>query len=143
MAKLGDMHTTNYSNTFIAVADDCPVTAAEVPAAKADKPTVASMQFDMIGQNPYKYSSDDVIFQVYADKSGIGKKDQPAARDLFFSKGQPCLRASPLAKRYGWGVHSNEEGKVAIYAVDSEEYKKLSKDKKLTQIKAMRSKRES
>lgn len=137
------VHTTDYTNTFITVADDCPVSAAEVPAAKGDKPTVTSLQFDMIGQHPYRYSSDDVIFQVYADKHGIAKKDLPEARELFFSKGQPCLRASPLGKRYGWGVHSNAEGKVAIYAMDSEEYKKLSKDRKLTQVKAMRSKRES
>ena len=141
MALRSGIHTTDYQNTFISVAEDCPVTEAEVPVAKGGKPTVASMQFDMIEQHPYKYTSDDVIFLVHAGRNGISKKDQPAERELFFSKGQPCLRASPLGKRYGWGVHSDEKGKVAIYAVESDEYKKLSEDKQLTQVKAMRSKR--
>lgn len=59
----------------------------------------------------------------------------------FFSKGQACFRASPLTKRYGWGVHSNAEGKIALYAVGSEEYQKLSEDQALKHLKAMRSKR--
>jgi hypothetical protein len=38
-------------------------------------------------------------------------------------------------------VHHNAEGKIAIYAADSAEYKKLAKDQKLKQLKAMKSKR--
>jgi hypothetical protein len=57
----------------------------------------------------------------------------------FFAKGQACLRASPLAKRYGWGIHFNLEGKIAIIGVDSKEYHNLVKDKSIQKIKAMRS----
>lgn len=135
------MHTTNYQNTFIEVADDCPVKIGEVPPQKGDNKTVANSQFDLIANNPYKYTSDDVLFQVFAERNKINRHEQPAAREQFFSKGQPCLRSSPLAKRYGWGVHSDGEGKVAIYAVDSPEYKKLAKDKTLQHIRAMRSRR--
>lgn len=63
------------------------------------------------------------------------------AREQFFSKGQACFRSSPLGKRYGWGVHSDGKGKIAIYAVESPEYKKLAKDKSLEHVKAMRSKK--
>jgi hypothetical protein len=28
---------------------------------------------------------------------------------------------SPLAKHYGWDVHHNAEGKVALYAAESDE----------------------
>ncbi|MEJ7677002.1 MAG: DUF6157 family protein [Segetibacter sp.] len=59
----------------------------------------------------------------------------------FFSKGQPCFRSSPLPKRYGWGVHSDHEGKMAIFAVESDEYKNFLKDKNLKHLKAMRTKR--
>jgi len=133
------MTTTNYINTFIAVAEDCPVNTAEVPTKKGEKPTVATLQYDMISKHPYKYDSDAVIFNVYAEKNDLTKMEMPAEKEKFFSKGQACLRASPLTKRYGWGVHSNEKGKVAIYAVESEEYAKLSKDKNLQHVKAMRS----
>ncbi len=135
------MNTTNYLNTFIEVAEDCPVTAAEIPPQKGNEKTVANIQFEMISNNPYKYTSDDVIFSVFAIKNNMSKKDIDKEREKFFSKGQPCLRSSTLAKRYGWGIHSNTEGKVAVVAVESVEYKKHLNDKNLKHIKAMRSKR--
>jgi hypothetical protein len=135
------MHTTNYYDTFIEVADDSPVTAAEIPPQKGDSKTIAGLQFDMLIERPYHYSSDDVVFGVYAVKNQIIKKNEAAEREKFFSKGQPCLRSSPLGKRYGWGIHSNAEGKVALYAVNSGEYKIFASDKSLKHLKAMRSKR--
>jgi Family of unknown function (DUF6157) len=136
------MHTTNYYNTFIQIAEDCPVAQAEVPPLKGDDKTIANLQFEMIVDNPYKYTSDDVIFHGYAVKNKIsGKTALGEARENFFSKGQACLRASPLTKRYGWGVHHNAEGKVAIYAADSAEYKQFMKNKTLKQLKGMNSKR--
>jgi hypothetical protein len=133
------MKTTNYINTFIAVAEDCPVLIAEVPKPKAAKPTVASMEYDMISQNPYSFTSDDVLFHVYMVKNEITKAELSKAREAFFGKGQACFRAAPLGKRYGWGIHSDEAGRVAIYAVESTEYSKLLNDKNITQLKAMRS----
>ncbi|MDF2189126.1 DUF6157 family protein [Paraflavitalea sp. CAU 1676] len=135
------VHTTNYHNTFIEIADDCPVRIGEVPPQKGDSKTVANHQFDLIAHNPYKYTSDDILFQVYAIKNNIDRLEQPAARAAFFSKGQPCLRSSPLSKRYGWGIHSDAEGKVALYAVDSPEYRQKLKDKTLQHVRAMRSKK--
>lgn len=135
------MHTTNYFDTFISVAEDCPADKAEVPPVKGENKTVANLQFDMIINNPYKYTSDDVLFKVHALRSGIGTAAQKAEREAFFSKGQACMRASPLTKRYGWGVHCNAEGKIAIYALDSPEYIKLAADKKIAHTKGMRSKK--
>lgn len=134
------VHTTNYENALIQIADDCPVDISEVPPVKG-KRTAANIQFDLISKHPYKYTSDDVLFQVYAEKNDLTEKEYEAARKKFFSKGQVCLRCSPLTKRYGWGVHSNKDGKVALIGCESTEYKKLSKDKSLTTVKAMRSSR--
>ena len=133
------MGTTNYKNTFISVAEDCPAITAENPVEKNGKPTAASLQFKMIAKHPYKFDSDDVLFNVFAVKNEITKSEFEVQKEKFFMKVQPCFRASPLTKRYGWGVHSNEKGKIAIYPVESAEYKKLSTDKNLTQLKAMRS----
>lgn len=135
------MKSTNYKNTFISVAEDCPVMVAEVPLLQGGKPTVASIQFELLNGNPYKYTSDDVIFLVHALRNGIDKVKFPQARNDFFSKAQACLRASPLAKRYGWGVHHDSEGRIAIFAIESVEYARLTKDNALKQLKAMRSKR--
>lgn len=134
------MHTTNYIHTFIEVAEDCTAKKGEIPPEK-ESPTTASLQFNLLYNNPYRYTSDDVIFTAYAIKNDIPKSEWPEVRKAFFSKGQACLRSSPLTKRYGWGVHNDGNGKVAIFAQDSGEYKRYSKDKSLQHVKAMRSKR--
>jgi hypothetical protein len=99
----------------------------------------------MIAEASYKYTSDDVIFatSVYGRELGpkATKKQRSLARDEFFSKGQACMRASGLGKRFGWGVHANAEGRVAIYAVDSKRYQALARDPGLKQVRAMRTKR--
>lgn len=135
------VHTTNHPNIFIEIADDCPIKHGEIPPLKGDKLSVANMQFDIVSRNPYKYTSDDLLFQVYADRNNIPNSHRAKAREEFFSKGQPCFRTSPLTKRYGWGVHSNEEEKIAIYGCETPEYKKFSKDKQLTVVKAMKNSR--
>ncbi|MEH6308753.1 DUF6157 family protein [Olivibacter sp. CPCC 100613] len=99
------IHTTNYLNTFIAVADDCIAKKGEIPPEKKSGKTLANRQFDLIMKHPYQYTSDDVLFQCFAQKSDL-KGNLTMARTAFFSKGQACLRSSPLAKRYGWGIHS-------------------------------------
>jgi hypothetical protein len=135
------VHTTNYENTFIEVAEDCPAVSGEIPKQKGDAKTVASILFEMISQNPYQYSSDDVLFQVFADKNDLTKSEYEDARKKFFSKGQACLRASPLTKRYGWGIHNNEKGKIALFGRETKEYQEFSKDKNLKVVKAMRNSR--
>lgn len=134
-------HTTNYYNTFIEIAEDCPIDQAEIPPLKGDAKSVANLQFEMINKNPYKFSSDDVLFQVFADRKEILKEEIAAARKVFFSKGQACFRASPLTKRYAWGIHSNSEGKIALIAAGTDEYQKLINDPNLKKYKAMKSKR--
>ena len=135
------IHTTNYPNTFIEIAEDCPANVGEIPPAKGEEKSVANIHFDMIRANPYKYTSDEVVFQVFALKKDLTVGEMDIERTAFFSKGQPCLRASPLGKRYGWGIHHDSEGKVAIFGADSEEYQRFLLDKTLAKTKAMRSKR--
>lgn len=135
------VHTTNYENTFIEVATDCPAAGGEVPPMKGDAKTVAAIEYEMISKNPYKFTSDDVLFQVFAERKDLTESELEEARKRFFSKGQACMRASPLTKRYGWGVHNNEKGKIALVASDSPEYRKFLEDEKVPKVKAMRSSR--
>ncbi|MCF2447701.1 DUF6157 family protein [Dyadobacter sp. CY345] len=132
-------HTTNYQNTFIEIAEDSPAMGGEIPPVKADKITVANIQFDMISKHPYKFTSDDVLFKVYAERKDLTDSELEESRKEFFSKGQACLRASPLTKRYGWGVHHDKEGKIALYGYGTAEYKKFAGDKELKVVRAMKS----
>ncbi|WP_238387284.1 DUF6157 family protein [Sphingobacterium olei] len=134
-------HTTNYTNTFIVVADDCPAPAGIVPPTKGDTKTVANLQFEMISKNPYAYTSDDVLFQVFVERNNLIESELPEAKEKFFSKGQACFRASPLTKRYGWGIHCDKDGNMAIYSVGSDSYRNLAEDANLKVVKAMKSSR--
>ena len=135
------MKTTNYFNTLIEIAEDCPAVHSEIPPVQGNKKSVANLQFEMLHNHPYEYTSDDVLFAVFATRKEIPTENLAEQRHLFFSKGQPCFRASPLTKRYGWGVHSNAEGKIALVSLDSAEYSNLVEDETVTKKKAMRSKR--
>ena len=119
------MHTTNYFETFITVAPDNSASEAVEPPARPT-PSVAELTHRMIADHPYRFTSDDVIFTVWADRNGVAEADRESARETFFSKGQPCLRSSDLGKRYGWGVHSDAEGRVALVPLASAEYERLA-----------------
>lgn len=133
-------HSTNYYNTFIEVAEDSRVAQGVPPPSRPNK-SIAERQFEMISAHPYKYTSDEVFFQVYADRNDLVQEDYEVARAAFFSKGQPCFRASPLTRTYGFGVHSDAQGRVALYAMESEAYQKLLADPSVAKVKAMRTKR--
>lgn len=135
------MSTTNYRNTFIEVAPDSPVDGPEEPPARATAPTVAELQYRLIAENPYRYTSDDVLFTVHAERAGIPETEREAARAAFFAKDQACLRASPLPKRYGWGLHHDADERVALVPLGSAEYASLRADTELRHLLAMRSSR--
>lgn len=138
--SLGFVHTTNYFDTFIEVADDSPAEAAVEPPAR-DEPTIAALHYELIASAPYALTSDDVVFETYARRAGVAADEHERARAEFFSRGQPCLRSSPLTKRYGWGVHSDAEGRVALYPLESDDYRRLAADPAIAHTKAMRSRR--
>jgi len=133
------LHSTNYYNAFVEVAPDSTVEKGQIPPLKGGKKTAATIQFEMISKKPYHYTSDDVVFQVFAEKNDLTEDEYAEARKHFFSKGQPCLRASPLTKRYGWGVHYNAEGMIAIYGVETEQYHEFLTVPNLKVYRAMRS----
>lgn len=125
--------TTNLPNTFISVADDCPVFMAEVPPKREPK-TIPQIEYEIVIKNPYKYTSDDVLYAANGERRGV-------TRENYFARIQPDFRLSPLVKRYGWGVHIDGNGKIALYALGSEEYEIFANDTSLRQLKGNRSHR--
>ncbi|MCL2423571.1 MAG: DUF6157 family protein [Micrococcales bacterium] len=133
------MGTTNYTSAFIQVADDCPVTSAQEPPAGS---SVAALQFALIADHPYELTSDDVLFEVHATRNNVAEDDRAEARTAFFARSQACLRASALAKRYGWGIHHDEQSRVALVPLGSDRYDALANDPSVRHLKAMRSSRQ-
>lgn len=135
------VHSTNYFDTFIAVAEDTKATCGTSPPTRGSNKTMAEMQYELLVSRPYQYTSDDVFFMVFAERNDIPASDFPKARSEYFSKGQPCFRSSPLTKTYGFGVLSDKDGKVAIYGMETEEYQQFMDDQNIKQLKAMRTSR--
>jgi hypothetical protein len=131
----------NYYDTLVEVADDCPVSAAQVPQGRGGRKTKAAVEYELLIGHPYTYTEEDIAFEVYAVLHDIPKATWPSERRKFLSKQHPHLRVSALAKRYGWGIHNNAEGKIALIAAESPEYKRLLKDPRTTKVKAFRSAR--
>ncbi|GAA5221352.1 DUF6157 family protein [Membranihabitans marinus] len=135
------VHSTNYYNTFIEISEDSNVDQAQEPSLRAGKKTIALKQFELIHNHPYQFTSDEVMLEVHMWNKDINSGERQKTKETFFSKGQPCFRASALGKKWGWGIHHNEEGKMAIYGVESPMYMSFVEDQNIVKVKAMRSKR--
>jgi len=90
--------------------------------------TVASLQYELLSEHPYSYTHEELIFETYIRHNEITGEIAQSLRDKLwnelFSKPQASLSSSPLPKKYGWGLHFNEEGKIGLVARGSDEYKK-------------------
>jgi len=125
------MHTTNYRDTLITVSADCPVPGGTIP----EKPgTIATVQHALLAE-PYKLTSDDLLFETHRARGG------EKSRAEFFAKPQACLRASPLVKQFGWGIHHDGDGRVALVDPQGADYRRLLGDTSVKKTPGMRSKR--
>lgn len=127
------MHSINYFNTFIAVADDTVATESLAPPVK-DPRSAARIVFELAIDSPYQYTSDDLLYLSQGEPKGL-------RREEFFAKPKACFRTSALSKRYGVGIHSDEKGRVKLVPMESTEYQQYLSDPKLKHLKASRSKR--
>ena len=136
------------TNTFVLTAPDCPVTAAVVPVAKRASLSVSVVQYELLTARPYQLTLEDLIFETYIRRAGIAKAEanRRAAeiRAELFSKPHACMQASALPKKYGWGVHYDGLGQLALYPMESEEYRQFARGEVfgVKIVVAMRSKRD-
>jgi len=135
----------NPLNQFIEIAPDSPTDKAIVPQPRSGKPTIATIEYELLSSKPYAYTLAELKFATHAKHKQIPaaelKTHGQRLREEFFAKPYACMRASPLTKQYGWGAHYDEKGGIAIYPVESKEYKKYVNDTSLKKYVAMRCKR--
>lgn len=133
-------------NTFVLIAPDSPVSEGTVPPPRGDSPTIAVLQHELLTAKPYSRTLEDLMFAVHVRREGLSKADAKSQaetiRAKLFAKSYPCMRASPLPKKFGWGVHHDAKGRIAIYGAESEEYRRFAKGVDgVAVFNAMRSKR--
>ena len=136
----------NYYDTFIRVAPDCPVNEAVVPTGRREVKSIPQIEYELLSENPYTFTQEELLFAVHVRRKGIGEGDlkarRPALWEEFFGKPRACLRASMLPKQYSWGLHFDAEGRIALVPVGSDEYEAFAAGEGVaTVLTAMRNKR--
>lgn len=127
-----------YLNTFVTLAADCPSSTGLAP----DRPTsIAGLEYELLTAEPYRLTGEDLILAVHARHKGVADAELEAFKALLFSKPHPCLRASMLPKRYGWGAHYDAQGRIALYAAESEDYRRLTSQSDIRVVQAMRNRK--
>ncbi len=136
---------TPITDTFVLVADDCPATRGEVPPGRGGGPTVPAIQYELLAARPYELTLEDLIFETHVRRLGLTaaqvRTRGAAVRAELFAKPHPCLRASPLTKRYGWGAHHDAVGRIALFGMETADYRRLADGSGLAVVKAMRTRR--
>ncbi len=134
-----------YQNTFIEAAADCPAENGEAPMMRGARKSLHLIQFELLNERPYHWLYDDLLFETHVRHKEISpeilQERGVQIREEFFARSHPCLRASPLTKRYGWGAHYDEEGRIALYGRGTAEYEAFLAREDIDQLKAMRNKR--
>lgn len=116
----------NYYDTFIAVSSDCPAERGIVPPEKKSGRTKARIEYELIANHPYTYTQEELLYQTHLLHKEISAEEaaarEPELREAFFAKSHACLRASMLPKKYGWGLHFDAQGRIALVARESADY---------------------
>jgi hypothetical protein len=135
----------NYYDAFIRLAPDSTATHSAIPPARGEAKTIPVIEYELLAAKPYFYTQEELQFAVHVEREGITPVQLKAKRQQlwadFFSKSKACLRCSSLPKKYGWGLHFDKEGRIALVPVESAAYKKFSGSKSLKVVPAMNSKR--
>jgi hypothetical protein len=98
----------------------------------------------MLTGDPGRWTQEDVLLAcapAVRSRPDLDDEEMDRIRQEYFAQPRACLRASPLPKTFGWGLHYDAEGRITLHAVDSPEYATLSTDTTLTQLRALRSSR--
>ena len=92
-------HTTNYTNTLIEIAEDSPVPKAVIPVVKNEKKTIANYQFEKLTKKPLQYTSDKLLFEIFAERNGISPSEFEKRNSNSFQNDKPvCERHLWLRK---------------------------------------------
>ncbi|MEM5532434.1 DUF6157 family protein [Pseudoalteromonas arctica] len=95
-----------------------PDSKTEVASIPPEGKTVTRIAYEVLIENPYLYTEQEFMREVHI----VRRK----CSNLKINK--YSIKRSDLLKKFGWGVHKDSNGKMALVAVDSDHYRRLSKE---------------
>ena len=111
------------------VSEDCPVKKGTPPVSrKAD--AIAIIYYEELITNPYKYTYDELKHQVHIVRRG--KKNGELKLENYL------IRRNQLVRDWGWGIHIDRNGKLALVGSETSKYKQLVNDPTVEKKRAYR-----
>jgi hypothetical protein len=113
---------------LIEVATDSPAKRSEEPPDSSPEKRVDRIEYEVLAENPYKFTEREFYYEVNV----VRRKRS----DLKIES--RSIKRLPLVKKYGWGIHRNADGKLALVACESSRYKELLADPLVKKTRAYR-----
>jgi hypothetical protein len=117
-----------YCNTLIKVASDCTVKRGTIPESNRKAFTDATVYYEVLSQNRYKLTERE----FYKESLEIRLRKKVKHKKYM-------MKRNILCKKWGWGVHFDCNGKMALVGCETNEYNKLLSDPAITKMAAYRS----
>ncbi|MFC1805592.1 DUF6157 family protein [Planctomycetota bacterium] len=111
-----------YREELIEVAEDCPVDHAVEPPDDRPNKTRARIAYEMLSEHPYQYTEIEFFHEL-----DVVRRCKPNAKIRSYQ-----IKRFPLVQKYGWGIHRNQQGKLALVAMESDRYRELQRTIKRT-----------
>jgi hypothetical protein len=99
---------------LIEVAEDYQEKYAQEPPNRNPK-TISRIEYELLVENPYKYTERELFHEVHVVYRG-----RPDLKIDSYN-----IKRSTLVQSFGWGLHRNDQGKLALVAFESDRYKML------------------
>jgi Family of unknown function (DUF6157)/T5orf172 domain len=106
---------------LIEVAEDYPNKYAQEPPNGTSK-TISRIEYELLIANPYKFTERELFYKVH-----VVHRNRPDLKIDSYN-----IKRSLLVQSFGWGLHRNNEGKLALVAIESDRYKELQESIKRT-----------
>ena len=115
---------------LIEKAADSTAVRGEEPPDSGAKKTVARISYEVLSDNPYKFSEREFYREVHVVRRG-----RPDLKLESYN-----IKKLTLVKKYGWGIHRDSVGKLALVACESRKCKELLADTRVKKTRAYRNK---
>lgn len=116
---------------LITKSPDSKIKRAIHPANKRAHQTITQIYFEELIRNPYGFTEEELRHRVHVE---LRKR-----RDLKLKS--YSIKRSELLKKYGWGLHVDSAGRLALVGCDGKRYKELTRNPRVLKISGYRTRK--
>ncbi|WP_222433376.1 DUF6157 family protein [Vibrio cyclitrophicus] len=98
---------------LILISQDTIATQSEIPP---ESDAITCIVYEVLTENPYRFTEPELHCEVHYERRGMHH----------LKIGSYSIKRSNLLKKYGWGIHKDSDGRLALVASDTDKYVRLS-----------------